>query len=213
MLPFSFVLAWPIPQPSRAPPVSPSCLLHRRSLFSLAALAPLSLGACTSDSDQPLLPDPRTDAYLLGSGDQVRISVFGQDQLSDVYRVDEGGAIAFPLIGAVKAAGVKTAELGELITSQLRGRQLLANASVTVMMISFRPIFVIGEVVRPGQYPYQPGMTLLTAVAVAGGFTYRAVRDHALAVRVLGDKPTRGRVERESLIAPGDVIEVRERFF
>ena len=80
-------------------------------------------------------------------------------------------------------------------------------------MIAYRPVFVLGEVAKPGQYPYQPGMTMLTGIAIAGGFTYRAFQDYAMVVRTLDNTSREGRVLPQSFIAPGDVIRVYERRF
>ena len=80
-------------------------------------------------------------------------------------------------------------------------------------MTSYRPIFVLGEVSKPGQYPYQPGMTVVTAVAVAGGFTYRAVKDYASVVRTLDGVAVEGKAVRQGFVQPGDVITVFERRF
>jgi polysaccharide biosynthesis/export protein len=195
-------------------PVSSETLItKRRFIWVIAALSSASLSSCAPGRDLPWLDDPKTDPYHLGTGDQLRITVFGQDQLSDVFRVDEGGEVAIPLIGPVKATGSTTTLLAAKIADVLRTKNLLSGANVTVSITTFRPIFLMGEVARPGQYPYQPGMTMLTAVAVAGGFTYRAVKDYAGVVRTQAAKPERGRVRPEGLIAPGDVITVFERFF
>jgi len=87
------------------------------------------------------------------------------------------------------------------------------TASVAVEVASYRPVFVLGEVAKPGEYPYRPGMTMLTTVAVAGGFTYRAVRDYASDVRTNGDQAVQGKITPLSFIAPGDVINVFERLY
>ena len=107
-----------------------------------------------------------------------------------------------------KASGRKAA-----IAQALKKRQLIKDPSVSVEVIAYRPIFVLGEVSRPGQYPYQPGMTMLTAVAVAGGFTYRAVEDYASDVRAQEQTATEGLITPKSFIAPGDVIRIFERRF
>ncbi len=84
---------------------------------------------------------------------------------------------------------------------------------MVVEVIAYRPVFILGEVSKPGQYPFQPGMTVLTAVAVAGGFTYRAVEDYASVLRNTGDKPVEGRAVGATLLAPGDVVTIYERVF
>ena len=90
---------------------------------------------------------------------------------------------------------------------------LVRNPSVAVEIIAYRPIYVLGEVNKPGQYPYQPGMTVVTAVAVAGGFTYRAVQSYASVVRTSDGAAMEGRATRQDFVRPGDVITVFERRF
>ena len=89
----------------------------------------------------------------------------------------------------------------------------MRNPSVAVEVIAYRPIYVLGEVNKPGQYAYQPGMTVVTAVAVAGGFTYRAVEGYAAVVRTVEGKAIEGRASRQAFVQPGDVITVFERRF
>lgn len=182
----------------------------RRSFLLLAVGA--SLAACGGRNLQPL-PEERSDVYRLGPGDVLRIITFGDQQLTGEFRVSDSGNIAVPLLGNVKAAGLSTTRLEETISRLLREKNLFRNPSVAVEVLTYRPIFVLGEVAKPGQYPYQPGMTVLTAVAVAGGFTYRAIDDYASIVRTTGEQATEGRVMRQSLVQPGDVVTVFERRF
>ena len=113
----------------------------------------------------------------------------------------------------MKAEGTTPDQLSAGISAELRRRKLLQDPSVAVEVVAYRPVFVLGEVAKPGQYPYQPGMTMLTTVAVAGGFTYRGVQDYASVVRTTGNQAVEGKVTPLSFIAPGDVINVYERRF
>lgn len=171
------------------------------------------LAGCSPGRDLPLLPAYSPGNYRLGPGDQVRIITFGEEQLTGEFRVDDEGRVALPLLGSVKAAGRTPRELGTEIAAGLDHGDYLKNPHVTVEVVAYRPIFVLGEVSKPGQYPYQPGMTFLTGVAVAGGFTYRAVQDYASAVRTVDGKASEGRVVQSSFLMPGDVIKVFERRF
>lgn len=184
-----------------------------KTLLVLACLAGTPLAGCAPGSDLAPMPDYHPAAYHLGSGDVVRLITFGEDQLTGEFRVDDQGRIALPLLGSVPAAGLTAADLGQRVAQELQNRKLIRDASVSVEVAAYRPVFVLGEVSRPGQYPYQPGMTMLTTVAVAGGFTYRAVRDYAEVVRTNGDQATTGKIFPESFIAPGDVVQVYERHF
>jgi polysaccharide export outer membrane protein len=183
-----------------------------RRRFTLAALAVL-LCACTPGRDLPPLPETAPQPYLLGPGDVVRVITFGDQDLTAEFRVSDSGNIAIPLLGDVHAAGLTTDQLQARISDQLVAKHLFHDPSVAVEIMTYRPIFVLGEVAKPGQYPYQPGMTVLTAVAVAGGFTYRAVEDYAAIVRSIDAKPIEGRAARQTLVQPGDVITVFERHF
>jgi polysaccharide export outer membrane protein len=189
-----------------------------RSLLLLPALA-LLVAACAPGRDLAPLPPVTTQDYRLGSGDVVRIITYGEDPLTGEFRVNDGGSIAVPLLGSMQAAGLTPAQLETEVAGGLIGADLLRNPSVSVEVIAYRPIFVLGEVNKPGQYPYQPGMTVVTAAAVAGGFTYRAIQSYASIVRsVPGGKPgTRvsieGKAERQTLVQPGDVITIFERRF
>ena len=181
-------------------------------MIASLALLPM-LSACAPGSSLPPIADYKTQGYRLGAGDQVRLITFGEDQLTGDFRVDDRGDIALPLVGAVKAAGLTPEQLGSSVSEELRRRKLLQDPSVAVEVVAYRPIFILGEVAKPGEYPYQPGMTMLTTVAVAGGFTYRAVQDYASVVRTTENRAVDGKVTPLSFIAPGDVINVYERRF
>jgi len=160
----------------------------------------------------PTIP-PGPAAYHLGPGDTVRLLTYGEDSLSGEFRVSAAGTIAMPLLGNVPAAGLTPTELGQSVAAALQREKLLQNPSVAAEVTAYRPIFVLGEVNKPGEYPYQPGMTVVTAAAVAGGFTYRAVEGHVSVVRTVNGKAVEGRATRETFLQPGDVVTVYERWF
>ena len=164
-------------------------------------------------ADCQILPDGDRAAYTLGPGDQVRIIVFGEDNLTGEFRVNDSGNIALPLVGSVHASGLPSSGLEAAVGAALRRENLVRNPSVAVEVIAYRPIYVLGEVNKPGQYAYQPGMTVVTAVAVAGGFTYRAIEGYAAIVRTANGTAVEGRASRQSFVQPGDVITVFERRF
>ena len=151
--------------------------------------------------------------YRLGVGDEMRIITFGEERLTGQFRVNDRGEIAIPLLGTIRADGLTTTELEHSIAKQLVAKKVLLDPSVSVEVLGYRPVFILGEVSKPGQYPYQPGMTVLTAVAVAGGFTYRAETDYASILRNTDNHPVEGRVPRGTEVRPGDVIDVFERYF
>ena len=185
-----------------------------RLVSRLCVLAVLALSGCGGPgSDLPLLPGTATASYSLGPGDQVRIITFGEENLTGEFRVNDSGNIALPLIGAVHAAGLTSGGLEAAVAAALRRGNLVHRPSVAVEVIAYRPIYVLGEVNRPGQYAYQPGMTVVTAAAVAGGFTYRAVEDYAAIVRSIEGKAVEGRASRQAFVQPGDVITMFEHRF
>jgi polysaccharide export outer membrane protein len=160
-----------------------------RGLLAISLLcAVLGLAGCSGLSSLPPIPQTSTADYRLGPGDQVRIITFGDEQLTGEFRVNDDGNVALPLVGPIKAEGLTTTQLQNAVTQALTSRNLYRNPSVSVEVTAYRPVFVLGEVTRPGQYPFQPGMTVVTAVAIAGGFTYRAIEDEVSIVRNVNGK-------------------------
>ncbi|WP_380066238.1 polysaccharide biosynthesis/export family protein [Dankookia sp. GCM10030260] len=160
------------------------------------------------------MPDATASAYRLGPDDQVRVTVFNDPRLTGDFRVSDAGSIALPLVGTVKASGRTTGEVERAIEAEMKQKSLFRDPSVAVQVTGYRPIFVLGMAERPGQFPYQPGMTTLTAVAVAGGFNYRAIRDYVSVTRIGPEgRPVEYRAGREALVQPGDVLNIFERRF
>jgi len=184
-----------------------------RRTLCLTLLA--ALGACAAPGrGLPPLPDAARSAYRLGPEDQVRVTVFNDPRLTGEFRISDAGTIALPLVGTVRAAGRTTDEVERAVAQEMRQKNLFRDPNVAVEVTQYRPIFVLGMVERGGQFAYQPGMTALTAVAVAGGFNYRAIRDYVSITRIGEDgRPVEYRAPREALVQPGDVITVFERRF
>lgn len=172
----------------------------------------LLLAGCASElsSLQPL-PASEAGAYRLGAGDRLRLQVFGQEELSQEYIVSDSGAITVPLIGAVDAQGRTIPELEEEVARQLSDG-ILVNPNVTAAVVNYRPFFILGEAREPGQYPYVPNMTVLTAVSMAGGFTFRAEKDAVSITRMVDGQMSEFRADPLDLVQPGDVVNVHERF-
>jgi len=161
----------------------------------------------------PALPAAPGVAYRLGAGDRLTIRIYDQPQLSGEYEIDDSGMVDFPLLGLVQASGMTTAGLSQSIANTLRAKNLILNPGVAVEVSTYRPFYILGEVTTPGQYPYRPGMTVLTAISIAGGFTYRAEQDYVGITRDTGSQPVQYRAQTFALAAPGDVITVFERRF
>lgn len=189
-------------------------LTSRRTLLGVLFAAPcLSVASCSPWEDLPPLPPADTRHYVLGPGDHIRIITFGEQQLTGEFRVDASGGITLPLVGTVQAAGLTPQQLDRAVERALSKSDLYRNPSVSVEVIDYRPIFVLGEVVKPGEFPYQPGMTVITAIAISGGFTYRAVLNHFSVVRTTAGKSVEGVATRATPLQPGDVVTVYERVF
>lgn len=150
--------------------------------------------------------------YRLGPADQLRVTVFGHDDLSNQYTVASNGTISFPLIGDVEAAGLTVTEF-QRITEQRLSEGFLKSPRVTAEIMTFRPFYILGEVSRAGEYPYTNRLTVLNAIATAGGFSHRANRK-VIAIKSFSDTEER-RVELtpSTYVQPGDTIRVLERFF
>ncbi len=171
-----------------------------------------TLAGCNDPWDGlPSLPATDAGVYTLGPGDHIRIITFGEQQLTGEFRVDAAGEIALPLVGNVHAAGLTSQQLDRAVEAALSKSNLYRNPSVSVEVVAYRPFFVLGEVSRPGQFQYEPGMTVVTAVAIAGGFTYRAITDHFSILRADGQHSVEGAAARGTAVQPGDVVTVYER--
>jgi polysaccharide export outer membrane protein len=181
-------------------------------LLSLCCVLLASLLGCAPGRNLPPVPTGSGE-YRLGPGDAVRLITFGEDGLTGEFHVSDAGTIAVPLLGNVRAAGLTPAELEASVANKLKDAKLLNDPSVAAEVTAYRPIFVLGEVNKPGQYPYQPGMTVVTAAAVAGGFTYRAIEGYASVVRTVNGQAVEGKALRQTYIQPGDVVTVFERRF
>lgn len=151
-------------------------------------------------------------AYKLGPGDKVHVTVFGEDDLSGDFDVSDQGALALPLIGQVSVGGKTISEAESLIRNKY-GTNYLVNPRVSVQVLNYRPFFILGEVKNPGSYPYQTGLTVLNAVALAGGYTPRAAQGDITIKRGSDPKAAEQKIGEGGAVLPGDIIRVGERFF
>jgi polysaccharide export outer membrane protein len=193
---------YPAPAPSN-PADSGGAIRALRDSF--AAASPGAYAAAP-------MPAAHDAAYRLDAGDRLRVVVYGQEGLTNTYAIDAGGAITMPLIGAVPARGRTPAGLASEITAKLRNGYI-REPSVAVEIEAYRPFFILGEVAAPGQYPYVPNMSVESAVAIAGGFSPRALRDRVTLTHTDGAGPRRNVVPLGTAISPGDTVLVGERWF
>ena len=184
------------------------CMGRTTSIATPVAMVPVPVAVAYAE------PAPaRFDAsYYLDTGDKLRVVVYGQEGLTNTYAIDAGGSITMPLIGAIPARGRTPAGLAAEISASLR-RGFIREPSVAVEVESYRPFFILGEVAAPGQYPYVPNMTVESAVAIAGGFSPRALRDRVTITHTDGSGTARYVAPPGTSISPGDTVLVGERWF
>jgi protein involved in polysaccharide export with SLBB domain len=178
----------------------------------MALLVSGCAGNTLSEAEQQSLAETATAAAKLAPGDKITVTVFGEDKLSGNYQLDQSGQISLPLAGTIEALGLTQTQLEEALAKRFRS-EYLKNPKVTVTITTLRPFYIVGEVEKPGEYPYKSGLNVLTALATAGGPTYRASRSTVQIQRHgevgMHDYPISVTVP----ILPGDVIRVPERYF
>jgi polysaccharide export outer membrane protein len=188
-------------------------------LVSFAAIVAIGLllTGCYRDfgpvvANPDVLPPPIVTPHFQ-VGDRLTITVYDEPNLTGVYDVDPAGAVMLPLIGAVKAVGLTQAELQREIADRYSSGKFLQDPKVTVTIVEYRPFYIFGEVLKPGSYPYVPGLNILTAVTTAGGLTYRGRRDTVLIQRA-GEQVWNEYPQLSSVtIMPGDLIRIPERYY
>ncbi|MFN3583219.1 polysaccharide biosynthesis/export family protein [Phenylobacterium sp.] len=167
-------------------------------------------GAAAAEKDS--VAEREVAAYRLGAGDKIRVITFGEDNLTGEFQVAGSGKVSFPLIGEVQAAGLTVPEFQRGVESALR-EGYLKEPRVSVEVLNYRPFYILGEVNKPGEYPYTNGLTVMNAVATAEGFTYRANMKKVFIKRADSEKEESFPLTGTTPVAPGDTIRIAERFF
>lgn len=172
------------------------------------------LGGCAGQTPLAGSGDapPPAAAFVLSPGDKIKVATYGEETLTGDFEVSPAGTIAFPLIGEVKAAGLQTEELSKTLEAKL-GEGYLLEPKVSVQVASFRPVYVLGEVNKPGEYPYTQGLTIRGAVAKADGFTYRANEKRVFLKRAGEAGEQEYPMTADFAVLPGDTIRFGERYF
>ena len=152
------------------------------------------------------------EQYRLGSGDLIKITVFGQQDLMVETKLSNIGIINYPFLGDINLVGLTANEVEALIDKGLRG-DYLVNPSVSVTVLEYRPFFIDGAVNKPGGYPYQPALSINKAAALAGGYTERANPSKVTIIRNISGVETELEATEIDIIFPGDIVTVKERFF
>jgi polysaccharide export outer membrane protein len=207
------------PRPSSiASTLSPACAWGTsggRALAAVILVLACALAGCQADpkpGPARSAAPPDLSAYRLGIGDRVRVSVFGEPDLSVDGDIDATGHLGYPLLGRVAAMRKTADELAADIAAGLSSG-FLVNPDVRVAVIQYRPIYLTGQVNRPGAYPYTVGLTVEKAVALAGGLT-RIASERGI-FRLHEDAPAseRRRVKMDDPVLPGDTLVVEESLF
>ncbi len=181
-------------------------------VFGLAIVPVAATSAASSTSASNAEARPGTGAYQLDTGDKVKVIVYGEDDLSGEFEVDGSGNVRLPLIGQVHAAGLSLREFESAIEAKL-AEGYLVNPKVSAEVTNYRPFTILGEVNKPGEYPFESGMTVLNAVALGGGYTYRADEDDVYIRRKGSTKEVKMPADDTTLVFPGDTVRVEERIF
>jgi hypothetical protein len=195
-------------------------LMAKIVICGVALAAALALASCgigstlgpASLEDQQSRAEAATTTPRLQAGEKIRITVFNEPSLGGEYEIDQSGFISLQLAGTVKVAGFTQPELEQELAKKFRS-EYLRNPKVTVSLLSLRPFYIVGEVEKPGEYAYKSGLNVMTALALAGGATYRGSRS-AVYIQRVGESGMREYpISSSVMILPGDLIRVPERYF
>ncbi len=194
-----------------------------RLLVLLGCALAAGCGTVDSGGVVPSAPTQVADSTL-GIGDTFEVRVFGEPDLTGVYKVGAEGAINFPLAGVIKVDGLDPQQVAKVIADKLADG-ILRNPQVSVLVKeqTSKKVYILGQVSKPGTFTYTPSMNVVEAITQAGGFTPLAAKnDTTLTTRnQAGEKITvqvrvedigRGRA-KNVFLRPGDIINVPERLF
>jgi protein involved in polysaccharide export with SLBB domain len=183
-------------------------ILVRTRLTSLCLIALMILGFASASHSLA----QNAAAYQLGVGDKIHVIVYNEPDLTGDFDVNDQGIVSLPLIGQVHVAGMSLSEAQDVIT-QKYGANYLINPRVNVQILNYRPFYVIGEVKNPGSYPYVNGMTVLNAVALAGGYTPRGNENNIVVKHADDPSVQEQKIGENDPVKPGDIIRVNQKLF
>lgn len=193
--------------------------LTRRGVVLATSVVMMALTACAGQGPVPMaqadvqpVGQNFAEAYRLGAGDELRVIVFGEPDLSGEFEIDGSGAFSMPLIGQLDAFQLTVVELEKAIAAKLTEGYLI-DPRVNVEVLNYRPFYIVGEVKDGGEFPYVSGMHAVKAVAIAGGYTYRANTQKVMITRKGTAEEIEMPASQGTAIFPGDVIRIPERYF
>lgn len=185
--------------------------------FMLIWTVTLTSGCTSGAGKLPPLGSTSGNEYRLAVGDEVRILVPGLAGMeagsSSTYIVNDRGLISIPIVGSLEGVGKSVPELEEAIARKLVASEILVSPKVSIQPVRMRPFYILGEVNKPGEYPYRPGLSVLSAISVAGGYTFRADQKAVAVTRLVNGQLVTGRADENAFVQPGDTIRVHERWF
>lgn len=184
----------------------------RHAFVAASAAALLGLAACAGgNTNQAALESTPPQAYRIGAGDKIAVNVYGEQSVTGEYQVDDSGSISLPLAGRVTVRNMTAPQAETAVQTKLRSS--LENPQVNVSVLEGRNVYILGEVAKPGAYPYRPGDTVLNAVALAGGYTYRAQTNGIEVKRPETGDAEAKRAQQDAYLHPGDIVIVPARWF
>jgi protein involved in polysaccharide export with SLBB domain len=192
----------------------------RPLFYSVLLAVALQVSGCGTPGDQGAATQADVEAATAAAtavprfqgGEKIRITVYNEPSLSGDYDIDPNGVVSLPLAGTVRAVGLTQPQFEQELAKKFKN-EYLRNPKVTVTILQFRPIYLVGEISKPGEFPYKPGLNILTAMALAGGGTYRANRNYVL-IQHIGETDMKEYPQTATtMILPGDLIRVPERYF
>jgi protein involved in polysaccharide export with SLBB domain len=175
----------------------------------LAQSSPTKTAAVATDNSAAY----SMDNYVLGPNDKVKISIYGEEGLTGEYVISSDGRISLPLVGNVNTAGMTVKQFQDQLVNSYRDGGYLKDPKITAEVVSARPFFILGEVKAPGQYPCLNGLTVMNAVATAGGFTYRADSGDVFIRHAGGTQEEKEKLTNTTPVFPGDTLRIEERWF
>jgi len=181
-------------------------------VIAVASVSPASASVAAAAHSDEVKTERVIPTYRLGVADKIRVITFGEPSLTGEFFIGGSGKVSLPLVGDVQAAGLTTREFQTAVETALR-EGYLKDPHVSVEVLTYRPFYILGEVQKPGEYPFTNGLTVMNAVATANGFTYRANKKRVFIKRAESADEVEYPITSTTPVAPGDTIRIKERFF
>jgi protein involved in polysaccharide export with SLBB domain len=183
------------------------------ALSMLLFTALLASGCTSATAGLNSVPSIQATEYRLVAGDKIHVTVPDVKEIDDDFLIDQTGTISIPLIKDVKVAGLTLRETETAIEQVFLDKRILVRPTVSVQAISLRPVYILGEVAKPGEYGFKEGLTVFSVISLAGGYTYRADTQAVMITRTVNGAKITGKANENTVVMPGDQIRVVEKWF